>query len=135
MKLARLLAPLLAPLLACAALTSCAQTPPAPATEPESARLGRELRALIGPAACSADAQCRTVAVGAKACGGPAGYLAWSTQGTDAEQLEALAKRQAAAQRREVEASGLRSNCAMVTDPGAACVAGRCQLATQASAR
>jgi hypothetical protein len=128
---------LLACLLAWAALASCAQTPPAPPapTETESARLGRELRELIGSAACSADTQCRSLAVGAKACGGPAGYLAWSTEGTDATRLAALAARQAQAQRRENEASGMRSNCALVTDPGAACVAGRCRLATQSLAR
>jgi len=135
---------LLAALLAGAALASCAQTPTpalarpasAPAAaEPESAQLGRELRALIGPAACTADSQCRSLAVGAKACGGPAGYLAWSTQGTDAQKVAALAVRQADAQRREVEASGMRSNCMFVADPGAACVAGRCELAGPNSAR
>ncbi|KQV88239.1 hypothetical protein [Pelomonas sp. Root1237] len=134
---------LLAPLLAWAALASCAQTPPpAPTTpaasaaaETESVRLGRELRALIGPAACKADAQCRTIAVGAKACGGPAGYLAWSSESTDAQRLAEIATRQAQAHKREIEASGMLSNCAMVADPGAACVAGRCQLATPASAR
>ncbi|MCE4539128.1 hypothetical protein LXT12_17900 [Pelomonas sp. P7] len=115
-------------LLACAALASCAQTPPT-AAQPESARLAKELQALIGPAACTSDSQCRTQAVGAKACGGPAGYVAWSVQGTDARALAELAARQSAAQRRELEASGLRSNCAVATDPGAACVAGRCQLA------
>ncbi|MFT7776393.1 hypothetical protein [Roseateles sp.] len=122
---------LLAPLLALSALASCAQTPPVAPAEAESQRLGRELRGLIGPAACSADSQCRTVAVGAKACGGPAGYAAWSTQGTDAQQLAELARRQAQAQRREIEASGMLSNCALVVDPGAACVAGRCELATR----
>jgi len=120
-------------MLAWVALASCAQTPPAPtASEPESARLGRELRELIGPAACSSDAQCRSLPVGAKACGGPAGYLAWSTQRTDAARLQALATRQAEAQRRENEAAGLRSNCAMLADPGSACVAGQCRLATPA---
>ena len=117
------------------ALASCAQTPPPSAPETESARLAAELRTLIGPASCSADTQCRTVAVGAKACGGPVGYWAWSTQGTDAEALNALAARQAGAQRREVASSGLRSNCMLVTDPGAACVAGRCQLQAAASVR
>lgn len=97
-------------------------------------RLGRELRELVGPAACRSDAQCRSLPVGAKACGGPAGFLAWSTDGTDAARLQALAARQAAAQRREQEASGMRSNCAVVADPGAACVAGRCQLASRAAA-
>jgi len=125
---------LLAPVLAWVALASCAQTPPAlAASEPESARLARELRELVGPAACTADAQCRSLPVGAKACGGPAGYLAWSTQRTDAARLQALAARQADAQRRENEASGLRSNCAMLADPGAACVAGQCRLATPAA--
>jgi len=119
--------------LACITLASCAQTPPAAVSEPESARLGQELRTLIGTAACSTDAQCRTVPVGAKACGGPAGYWAWSTQNTDGDALKALAARQAAAHRREIEASGLRSNCAVTADPGAACVAGRCQLAPPAS--
>jgi len=122
---------LLAPVLAWVALASCAQTPAAP--EPESARLAREMRELIGPAACSSDAQCRSLPVGAKACGGPAGYLAWSTQGTDAARLQALATKQADAQRRENEASGLRSNCAMLADPGAACVAGHCRLGAPAS--
>ncbi|MDR7272911.1 hypothetical protein J2X20_005596 [Pelomonas saccharophila] len=137
---------LIAPLLAWAALTSCAQTPPAPtaalappaapaASEPESARLGRELRALIGTPSCSSDSQCRTIAVGAKACGGPVAYWAWSTQATDAQKLTALAAQQAAVQRREVEASGMRSNCAMAVDPGAVCVAQRCELATPQSAR
>lgn len=125
------LAHLFTALLAGTTLAACAQTPP----EPESARLSRELRTLIGPAACSADAQCRTVAVGAKACGGPAGYWAWSTQGTDADAVATLARRQADAQKRENETSGMRSNCAMVTDPGATCVAGRCQPQAPASAR
>lgn len=131
MKLHRLLA--LA--FAWAAFTSCAQTPPAAAPEPESKRLAQELRTLIGPAACTEHAQCRTVPIGAKACGGPSGYLAWSSEGTDAEAVEALAKRQSEAQRREVEASGMRSNCAVVSNPGAQCVAKRCQLQTATSAR
>lgn len=129
---------LLATLLASAAVASCAQTPPAPAAsapEAESARLARELQTLIGPAACSADTQCRSLAVGAKACGGPAGYLAWSTVGTDAERVADLAARQSGAQKREIAASGMRSNCVFVADPGAACVAGRCELVTNASAR
>ncbi len=123
----------LAAALACITLASCAQTPPAAAPQPESARLGQELRTLIGTAACSTDAQCRTVPVGAKACGGPAGYWAWSTQNTDADALKALATRQAEAHRREIEASGLRSNCAVTPDPGAACVAGHCQLTATAA--
>lgn len=142
---------LLASLFVWATLASCAQTPPAPtpasaptpalarlpasAPEADSVRMSRELRALIGPAACAADSQCRSLPVGAKACGGPAGYLAWSTEGTDATRVTELAARQTEAQRREVQASGMRSNCVFVADPGAVCVAGHCQLAGAASAR
>ncbi|KQW45649.1 MULTISPECIES: hypothetical protein [unclassified Roseateles] len=122
---------LLAAALATTALASCAQPP----AEPESQRLSRELRALIGPAACTSDSQCRSLAVGAKACGGPAGYWAWSTQGVDVQRVNELAARQAEAARKEVEASGMRSNCAVTVDPGAICVAERCQLVTPATAR
>lgn len=116
---------LLPALLGASALASGAPTP----AEPESQRLARELRTLIGPAACTADSQCRSLPVGAKACGGPAGYWAWSTQDGDAGRIAALAERQAAAHRREIEASGLRSNCRVVIDPGATCLAGRCEVA------
>lgn len=122
---------LLVAALATTALASCAQTP----AEPESQRLARELRTLIGPAACTADSQCRSLPVGAKACGGPAGYWAWSTQSGDAQRIADLAARQAEAQKREIDASGMRSNCAMVADPGVACVAGRCQPNTAGNAR
>ena len=132
-------------MLACAALASCAQPKPNPepakpasvdSTAPaDSAQLASELRALIGPAACSSDAQCRTVAIGAKACGGPSAYLAWSTRNTDAERVAALARRQSEAQHRELVSSGMRSTCSVVSDPGASCFAGRCQLVASAAAR
>ncbi len=50
-----------------------------------------KIRALIGDAACDSDAQCRTIAIGAKACGGPEAYLAWSTKRTDATALREAA--------------------------------------------
>ena len=115
--------------LALAALTAAADGSP----EPESQRLARELRALIGEARCTSDSQCRSLPVGAKACGGPAGYWAWSTQGTDAAAVAELARRQADAERREVEASGLRSNCQVTPDPGVSCQANRCRPLTPPS--
>ncbi|RTL32730.1 MAG: hypothetical protein EKK53_29050 [Burkholderiales bacterium] len=115
---------LLAALLGATALASCAQTPP----EPASQRLARDLRTAIGPARCTADSQCRTLPIGAKACGGPAGYWAWSTLNTDAQAVQDLAARQGKAAREEVAASGMQSNCAIVTDPGARCDAGVCKL-------
>lgn len=89
----------------------------------DSAALAAEVRRLIGDAACTADDQCRTLAFGAKACGGPQAYLAWSTRATvDPAALAAAAERHAAVRREELRRSGLMSDCRLVTDPGAVCL-------------
>ena len=78
--------------------------------------------ALIGDAACDNDAQCRTIAIGTKACGGPEYYLAWSTKRTDAAALlDANGGSAALPLRLERPRPGVRSNCILVTDPGAYC--------------
>ena len=97
------------------------------------------LRALIGTPLCREDADCATVAVGAKACGGPAAWLAWSRRVTEGATLEALAARHAAAARAALRARGAISNCMFVVDPGARCVIkegqteGICQTRAQTS--
>lgn len=78
-------------------------------------------RALIGDAACDDDSQCRTIPVGTKACGGPEYYLAWSTKRTDAAALNAALQEDSAAQRLHIDRRGMRSDCRVVTDPGAYC--------------
>ena len=91
----------------------------------------RDIAAEIGDAACDTDAQCRTLGVGAKACGGPEGYIAWSSKGARNEggkgsdkgaRLAALAAAHATERERENERSGMRSNCAVTPDPGAVCM-------------
>ena len=136
---------LLASLLgsACAAppaAPSSAVPPPkppaqAPATTPSqtlpaqgSAALMDNIRNQIGAATCSSSSQCRSIAVGAKACGGPEAYLAWSTSVSNETRLKAAVAAHAGARRREDEQSGRISNCMLLTDPGARCDAGRCQL-------
>ena len=79
------------------------------------------VRGLIGDAACDSDAQCRTIPIGAKACGGPEAYLAWSLARTDERALRAEADRHAKAARLDAAAKGMASNCAVVVDPGAYC--------------
>jgi hypothetical protein len=123
-------------LLLCLACGSC--TWPASAQEQASAAtLLTQIREAIGPAPCTQTAQCKTLAVGAKACGGPEAYMAWSTSHTDATRLNALAARHRALRESENAASQERSNCLAVTDPGAVCqpsqssastLAGVCQL-------
>lgn len=79
------------------------------------------VQALIGDAACDSDSQCTTIGVGAKACGGPQAYLAWSTLRTDGEALRRQADREAERRRAEGEKRGEMSTCSVVPDPGAYC--------------
>lgn len=114
-----------------AAGTACSETPPsAPPVKSAdpSASLGEQITLAIGDAACDNAQQCRTLPVGAKACGGPAGYLAWSTKRGNGELLARLAAQQAAEERKKNEKSGMMSTCSIELDPGATCSAGRCVL-------
>ena len=88
---------------------------------------------MVANASCADASQCKTVAIGARACGGPEGYLAYSTALTKPAQLQALALRHAEQRRAEVTSAGLLSTCIMLQDPGATCRAGACQLRGTAS--
>lgn len=96
--------------------------PDRPSAVDTSAR--EQIRKLVGDAQCKKDADCRTLAIGQKACGGPEAYLAWSTANTDEQALVAAAQRYAKVRRVQLDKPGaLMSNCALVSDPGAHCVA------------
>ena len=118
-------------LFGCAACTTQAQSPAKPAPAGQAGTLG-EIRALIGTPSCSDASQCRTIALGARACGGPQGYLAYSTAQTDENALRALGERYKAERQAQIEASGEMSDCRFIADPGAVCSAGTCQLGTGA---
>lgn len=90
--------------------------------------LYQQLQQEIGNAACDAPAQCRTLAIGHKSCGGPERYAAWSTKAGNAARIEQLGADYAAARKADDTGSGMISNCMMVMDPGATCSAGRCVL-------
>ena len=92
------------------------------------------IRALAGAAACSDDAQCHTLALGARACGGPESYLPWSSAHTPQSEIQALGERYKEERRAANEASGAMSTCRFMPDPGAVCRAGSCQLGTGAAA-
>ena len=124
-------------LLGCAACTTQAQDPGrkaapaapkavagAPATGDTLARI----RSLIGDAACTDSTQCRTLPIGAIPCGGPQGYLPYAPARIDEPALLELGERYKAERQAENKASGLMSTCRYMTDPGAVCTAGACQL-------
>lgn len=120
-------------------MAACQAQPPAPsgaASSPEQAEaaLLARIRGEIGEARCSTDAQCHTLALGEKACGGPAGYLAWSGTEARGRQLQAWSAELAMMQRKRAASSGMMSNCMFLADPGAVCVQQRCVLGSGAGA-
>ena len=126
-------------LFACAACTSQAHDPKPPQPAPAAAQVAAsganaldDIRRLIGSASCSDSSQCRTLPVGARACGGPQEYLPWSTLKTDERALTSVAERYKAERQSQIKSSGEMSTCRFMPDPGAVCVAGACQLGAAA---
>lgn len=81
----------------------------------------KALRRLVGDAACTSGDQCRTIAVGVSACGGPAAYLAWSSLRTDPTALREAAARYTASYGSRPVYGGNPSTCRVLPDPGAFC--------------
>lgn len=132
-------------LLSCAACTTGAQGPvpasgpvtrspvlagvPAPgAQKPEPSGTLAQIKSLIGSATCTDSAQCHSLPIGARACGGPESYLPWSSATTSDAALRPLAERYKDERRAQLNASGAISDCRFIADPGAVCQAGTCQL-------
>lgn len=122
-------------LLACVTCIACAATAKPPsragsstATATATGDLLTKIRALIGSAACTSQSQCHTVAIGARPCGGPQAYLAWSSASTDGAALAVLAEQFRQERQAAITASGEMSDCRFLPDPGAVCRAGTCQL-------
>src|SRR5262245_43676008 len=92
-----------------------------------------QIAKAIGSAQCTNDSQCRVAGIGARSCGGPESFRAWSTQTTDASRLEPLLHRYAQERRAWNDKVGLMSTCEVIQAPGARCSGesggiGRCVL-------
>jgi len=76
---------------------ACSNAQPASDTAPAADDPLADLRGgvfeLIGEPSCTATAECRTIAFGAKPCGGPRGYLAYSTVVTQPPARRPFARR------------------------------------------
>ena len=126
LSLAAVTAALIACFMADSATAAGANSEPAPgapstAAEGSGPALRERVQRLIGRAACDSDAQCCTLPLGVRACGGPEAYVAWSLQGTDAPALRRAAERYGQWQSLQQERGGAMSICMMETDPGAVC--------------
>jgi hypothetical protein len=108
---------------ATAPTSSSADSPTARAHDAAQARVD----SLVGEPRCASDAQCRTIAVGALACGGPVGYRAWSIVVTDPASIQAASEEERRLAAELDRQAGRMSPCLYLADPGAQCVKGRCE--------
>jgi hypothetical protein len=109
---------------------ACASPPASPPPSPAAGidNLWQQIQASSAAASCDSDSQCRTIGIGAKACGGPERYLPWSSRQSDGAELKRLVDQHAAARRAEDAREAAMSTCSVVSDPGASCKAHLCVL-------
>jgi len=97
------------------------------ATRAELTKRYAEIKAMIGEAKASELQQCRKVAFGYKACGGPSSYLIYSVAGLDEALLLQKVAEYNALEQAESQRLGLISDCAVVSEPGLILEGGVCK--------
>ncbi len=90
----------------------------------------KAIDALIGDAPCKGGEDCRTIAFGAKPCGGPWQYKIFNAAEVDTVELKRLVKDYDEFNAVLNDRWGWMSDCAYVTPPEVGCVEGRCQAVT-----
>jgi hypothetical protein len=103
----------------------------APAPDSSTAGLWQQIQAANTNLGCDNDSQCHSIGVGAKSCGGPENYLAWSSKNSNGAKLKSLVELHSAARRADNNSQGMMSTCIAISDPGAVCRAGACVLNTR----
>ncbi|NJL23965.1 MAG: hypothetical protein HC902_01430 [Calothrix sp. SM1_5_4] len=81
--------------------------------------------------ACSKDADCVTVPVGSRPCGGPSDYLVTSVHNPDLEQVRALAVELEMAEREYNRSNELVGTCDFRMPPETSCGQGLCRRSDQ----
>jgi hypothetical protein len=86
-----------------------------------------QARALVKVNGCSSAAQCRTAAVGSRACGGPRYYLVYCSQTTDSAALFKKLDAVASAERAYNQHYNIASTCEFRMPPTVALSGASCQ--------
>jgi hypothetical protein len=90
-----------------------------------------QAKALVHADGCASVNQCRTAAVGSRACGGPRYYLVYCAAATDSAALFAKLDAVSAAEREFNRRYNLVSTCEFRLPPRVALSGGSCQSQTQ----
>ncbi len=86
-----------------------------------------EIETLIADKSCSKSSNCQVIAYGAKACGGPQGYLVYASDNVDIAQLQSLVDKYTAMEVEMNEKYDVISDCALMEAPSPSCLSGNCQ--------
>jgi hypothetical protein len=89
--------------------------------------LENQAKALVKLDGCSSGDQCRTAAVGSRACGGPRYYLVYCAKTTDTVALFSILKEVAAAEQEYNRRYQIASTCEFRMPPKVALVGSSCQ--------
>jgi hypothetical protein len=90
-----------------------------------AARLRREIAKLVGEAPCSNVVNCRVIGLGARPCGGPEEYVAYSTW-TRRDEIEGKAMEYSFLREELIAGQPQAGACVSLVQPQVACVNRRC---------
>lgn len=84
------------------------------------------IKKLVNESSCDDNSQCRYIAYGTKACGGPQGYLLYSSS-IDTEKLETLVAKYSRDEDSYNKQNGIMSDCSIPSPPEKLdCADGKC---------
>lgn len=84
------------------------------------------IQELVNQSSCTENSQCSYIAYGTKACGGPQGYLVFSTD-VGKDKLEAMVAKYSKAEDAYNKQNGIMSDCSIPTPPeNIECKDGKC---------
>ncbi len=99
----------------------------------EARRLRDEISTAIGEARCRNLVNCRIVGLGARPCGGPEEYLAYSIWNTDREHIANLVFEYNLLREDMMHGSDAVGTCEMLQEPGLDCIHDRCVIVPAAN--
>ncbi|KPH56823.1 hypothetical protein [Pseudoalteromonas porphyrae] len=86
----------------------------------------QQLKDLISDPQCDDHTQCKILAIGSRACGGPSSYVAYSTKSADEQEVLASAKQITSLESQFNAQTGMISICQHLTEPSAQCIENKC---------
>ncbi|MCG9760768.1 MULTISPECIES: hypothetical protein [unclassified Pseudoalteromonas] len=86
----------------------------------------QSLENVVADKSCDNDTQCKVIAVGDRACGGPSSYQVYSTKSADEAQVKQLAEQITTLERAYNMQNQMMSICQHLIEPATQCVENKC---------